>query len=57
MYFSNKTENDFYNLALQQMVYMKNSINHSEDFFNMFFKDKTKEEIMDWIDEESKKWS
>ena len=57
MYFSNKTENDFYNLALQQMVYMKNSINHSEDFFNMFFKNKTKEEIMDWIDEESKKWS
>ncbi len=56
MYFSNDFENDFYRLALQQMVYMQNSINHSEDFFNHFFKNKTKEEIIDWIEEESKRW-
>lgn len=57
IHFSNGFEHKFYELAVQQMTYMKNSINHSEDFFNHFFKDKTEQEIMSWIEKESEKWS
>ena len=42
--------------AHRQFTYMKNSINHSDDFFNTFFKDKTRDEIVEWVDNESKKW-
>lgn len=47
----------FCSIAINQMSLMKNSINNSEDFFNTFFKDKTREEIVNWINEESKNWS
>lgn len=35
---------------------MKNSINHSDDFFDTFFKNKTKEEIKEWINKEAEEW-
>lgn len=55
-FLSNNIEKSFVNLSLYKMATMKNSINHSNDFYNNFFFNKTKEEIKQWINEESKKW-
>lgn len=46
----------FLQITQNNLIAMRNSINHSEDFFESFFKDKTKEEIIEWIEDESEKW-
>ena len=46
----------FTQIAQNNLTMMINSINHSEDFFNNIFKDKTKSDIKKWIDKESRKW-
>lgn len=46
----------FLQLTQNNLIAMRNSINHSEDFFESFFKDKTEEEIKEWIESESEKW-
>ena len=46
----------FTEIAQNNLTMMINSINHSEDFFNNIFQDKTKSDIKKWIDKESRKW-
>ena len=46
----------FTQMAQNNLTMMINSINHSEDFFNNIFQDKTKSDIKKWIDKESRKW-
>ena len=46
----------FTQIAQNNLTMMINSINHSEDFFNNIFQDKTKSDIKKWIDKESRKW-
>lgn len=46
----------FFQLAQNNLIAMRNSINHSEDFFETFFKNKTKKEIQEWVEDEAKKW-
>lgn len=55
-FFSSNIEKSFINLSQYKIATMKNSIKHSDDFYNDFFFDKTKEEIKQWVNEESKKW-
>lgn len=55
-FFSSNIERSFVNLSRYKIATIKNSINHSDDFYNDFFFNKTKEEIKQWINEESKKW-
>lgn len=55
-FFCSNIERSFINLSRYKMATIKNSINHSDDFYNTFFFGKTKEEIKQWINEESKKW-
>ena len=45
-----------YVFAMDQLIAMKNSINHSQDFFEGYFKDKSGEQILQWIEKEAKKW-
>ena len=35
---------------------MKNSINHSDDFFSQYFENKNQDEIIEWIEKEAQKW-
>lgn len=46
----------FYQLAFQQLHAMRNTIDGNNEFFETYFKDKTREEIKEWINKESKKW-
>lgn len=54
--FLSRYEIEFFVFAQKQIHSMKNSINHSNDFFSKYFEKKTKEEIIDWIEKESRKW-
>lgn len=56
LYFLNDLEKEFFILGQNNLTMMKNSINHSDDFFDTFFKDKTKEEIEEWINKEAEGW-
>lgn len=56
LYFLNGLEKEFFILCQNNLIMMKNSINHSDDFFDTFFKDKTKEEIKEWINKEVEEW-
>lgn len=56
LYFSNEVEKKFFIIARNNLIMMKNSINHSEDFFNSFFKNKTEKEVKKWIEKEAEKW-
>lgn len=53
---SNDFEKQFYHLTIIKLAAMRNSIDGDDKFFNLYFKDKTKEEIIQWIEKESKKW-
>ena len=55
-FFAPPKDFDFLQLAQNNLIAMRNSINHSEDFFESFFKDKSEEEIKEWIESESEKW-
>ena len=54
--FLNDLEKPFYILAIQQIEAMRRTIDHNDEFFEIYFKNKTHKEIMDWIDKESEKW-
>lgn len=56
LFFLNDFEKEFFILGQNNLTMMKNSINHSDDFFDTFFKDKTKEEIKEWINKEVEEW-
>ena len=56
LFFLNDLEKEFFLLGQNNLIMMKNSINHSDDFFDTFFKDKTKEEIKEWINKEAEEW-
>ena len=56
LFFLNDFEKEFFILCQNNLIMMKNSINHSDDFFDTFFKDKTKEEIKEWINKEVEEW-
>lgn len=49
-------EAQLYILTIEQLNAMKNSINHSQDFFKRFFENKSGKEIKQWIESEAKKW-
>ena len=55
-FFATKKDFDFLILSQNNLTAMKNSINHSDDFFEHFFKDKKEEEIKEWIEKESEGW-
>lgn len=54
--FSNTLNQPFYVLCKKQIQAMKNSINHTVDFYYTYFHNKTEEEIQQWIEKEAKKW-
>lgn len=55
--FSTKREINFLSFAIRQLYAMKNSIDRSDNqFFDSFFLDKTKDEVIEWIESEAKKW-
>lgn len=54
--FLTRQEMIFFQLAKQQLRAIKNSINHSDDFFSSYFEDKTEEDIINWIEKEAQKW-
>lgn len=54
--FCNQFERPFYELCYNQILAMRRTIDHQDDFFNLYFKDKSPAEVMKWIEEESKKW-
>ena len=56
MMMSNFVERDRFSYAQTQIARMMNSINNSEDFFDNYFKNKTRKQIMKWIEKEEKKW-
>lgn len=56
LFFLNDLEKEFFLLGQNNLIMMKNSINHSDDFFDTFFKDKTEEEIKEWINKEAEEW-
>ena len=56
IFFLNDKDKSFFITAHNNLIMMQNSINHSDDFFNSFFKDKTENEIKAWIDKEATKW-
>ena len=56
LFFLNDLEKGFFILGQNNLTMMKNSINHSDDFFDTIFKDKTKEEIKEWINKEVEEW-
>lgn len=54
--FLNDLEKGFYVLSIQQMNAMRRTIDHNDEFFQTFFYNKTYQEVMQWIEDESKKW-
>lgn len=56
LFFLNDLEKEFFLLGQNNLIMMKNSINHSDDFFDTFFKDKTEEEVKEWINKEAEEW-
>lgn len=56
MYFLNRQEILFFQFAQKQLQLIKNSINHSDDFFSEYFKNKNRNEIIKWIEKEAQKW-
>lgn len=46
----------FLQLTQNNLIAMRNSINHSDDFFESFFKDKSEKDVKEWIEQESEKW-
>lgn len=56
LFFLNDLEKGFFILGQNNLTMMKNSINHSDDFFDTFFKDKTEEKIKEWINKEAEEW-
>ena len=46
----------FYLLAIQQLQAMMRTIMHNDEFFELYFYNKTHKEIIQWINNESKKW-
>lgn len=56
MYFLNRQEILFFQFAQKQLQLMKNSINHSDDFFSQYFENKNQDEIIEWIEKEAQKW-
>lgn len=56
MYFLSRQEIPFFQFAQKQLQLMKNSINHSDDFFTQYFEGKNRDEIIKWIEKEAQKW-
>lgn len=56
LFFLNDLEKPFHILAIQQIEAMRRTIDHNDEFFEIYFKNKTHKEIMDWINKESEKW-
>jgi len=56
MMMGNFIEQRYFSYVQMQIARMINSINNSEDFFNNYFKNKTRKQIMEWIEKEAKKW-
>ena len=56
MYFLSRQEIPFFQFAQKQLQLMKNSINHSDDFFTQYFEEKNRDEIIKWIEKEAQKW-
>lgn len=56
MYFLNRQEILFFQFVQKQLQLMKNSINHSDDFFSQYFENKNQDEIIEWIEKEARKW-
>lgn len=52
----NDFDKSFFIIVQKNLTMMKNSIEHSDDFFNTFFKNKSREEIKEWIEKEAEKW-
>ena len=57
MMFIPSREINFYQVAYSKINAMRNSINApNNDFYDVYFHNKTYGEIIDWINSESKKW-
>ena len=52
----NDIEKRFFISSLQNMELIKRTIDKSDDFFNSFFYNKTREEIFSWIEDEALEW-
>jgi hypothetical protein len=56
MIFLNDFDKNFYQLSFHQLQSMRRTIDHNEEFFDTFFKNQTEQQIIEWINKESKKW-
>ena len=56
MFFLSQSEIDFFVLAKKKIKMMKNSINHSDHFFDEYFLNKKESEIIRWVEKEAQKW-
>lgn len=54
--FANHFELDDIQIAKHNLLLMQNSVERSEGFFETYFENKDSQEILDWIEEEAKKW-
>lgn len=54
--FASRNELSYLKICQQNLIRMSNSIRNSESFFDSFFKDKDKEEVKQWIENEAKEW-
>lgn len=55
-FFASLSDFNSFQVAQDNLKAMINSINHSDDFFNDIFKDKTQSKILKWIELEAMKW-
>lgn len=54
----NEQQGQSLHFAQQQLYAMRNSVDrNSNEFFDNIFYDKTREEIIEWIESEAKKWN
>lgn len=56
LWFANHFELDDIQIAKHNLLLMQNSVERSEGFFEAYFENKDPQEILDWIEEEAKKW-
>ena len=52
----NDIDKKFYILSINQLNAMRKTITRKRDFFEKYFLNKTYSEVIEWIDNESKKW-
>lgn len=54
--FCNELERPFFELCYNQIMAMRHTIDNQDEFFDLYFKDKSPKEVLKWIEEEAEKW-